>query len=335
MKVFMIGGTGLIGSIAAKEIISKGHFVTSLALPPVPKSTFIPQDMKLYLKDFMKMTDEELLKLFKDCKGFVFAAGIDERVEGKPPIYDLYKKYNIEPLKRLLPLAKRAGVKHSIILGSYFVHFDREWKDLNLYDNHPYIRSRVDQEKIALSYSDTNMSVSVLELPYIFGIQPGRKPVWVFLVEQIKKMKLRTFYPKGGTTMITANQVGKLIANLLEMPDGAQAIPVGYYNLTWNEMLEQFHKCMNINRKIFNIPKWIYKMGLSTYKRQYKKRGIESGLDLVGLAEIMTRNAYIEKENIAKYNVPEDDILLAIEESVKLSMDVLDGKEEIIEMKAE
>jgi nucleoside-diphosphate-sugar epimerase len=335
MKVFMIGGTGLIGSIAAKEIISNGHFVTSLALPPIPKGTFIPQEMKLDLKNFMELTDLELLEYFKDCQCFIFAAGIDERVEGKAPIYDLYKKYNIDPLNRLLPLAKKAGVKHSIILGSYFVHFDRKWKDLNLYKTHPYIRSRVDQEKIALSYSDTNMSLSILELPYIFGVQPGRKPVWIFLVEQIKKMKLRTFYPKGGTTMITANQVGKLIANVVEKPNGAQVIPVGYYNLTWNQMLEVFHKSMNIKRRITNIPKWIYKLGLLRYKKQYKKRGVESGLDFVGLAEIMTRNAYIDKKYIAEYNVPADDIYLAIEESVKLSLDILNGKEDMIGMKGD
>jgi hypothetical protein len=134
----------------------------------------------------------------------------------------------------------------------------------------------------------------MLELPYIFGVQPGRKPVWVFLVEQLRKMKWKTYYPSGGTTMITANQVGKLVANVLEKPDGAKIIPVGYYNLTWIEMLEVFHKAMSMDRKIISIPKWIYKIGLSHLKRKYKKRGIEPGLELVGLAEIMTRNAFID-----------------------------------------
>ncbi|MBI9008873.1 MAG: NAD(P)-dependent oxidoreductase [Tenericutes bacterium] len=335
MKVFMIGGTGLLGSLAAKEMISNGHFVTSLALPPIPKGSFIPKEMKLILKDFTKMNDAELSDLFKDCQGFVFEAGIDERLEGKAPIYDIYKKYNIDPLKRLLPLAKRAGVKHSIVLGSYFSYFNREWKDLNLYDNHPYIRSRVDQEEISLSYSDTNMSLSILELPYIFGVQPGRKPVWVFLVEQLRSMKRKTYYPSGGTTMITANQVGKLIANVLEKPDGSKIIPVGYYNLTWTEMLEVFHRVMGIDRRIVSLPKWIYKIALSRVSKDYKKRGLEPGLNMVGLAEIMSRNAYIDKSYIDEYNVPEDDIISAIEESVKLSLEVLDGLEDIIGMKAE
>ena len=31
MKVFMIGGAGLLGSEAAKELIARGHEVTSIA----------------------------------------------------------------------------------------------------------------------------------------------------------------------------------------------------------------------------------------------------------------------------------------------------------------
>ena len=33
MNVFMIGGTGLLGSAAAAELIARGHQVKSIALP--------------------------------------------------------------------------------------------------------------------------------------------------------------------------------------------------------------------------------------------------------------------------------------------------------------
>ena len=42
MKVFMIGGTGLLGSEAAKELIARGHEVTSIALPPLPQGAVLP-----------------------------------------------------------------------------------------------------------------------------------------------------------------------------------------------------------------------------------------------------------------------------------------------------
>ena len=35
MNVLIIGGTGLLGSQAARELISRGHTVAGLALPPV------------------------------------------------------------------------------------------------------------------------------------------------------------------------------------------------------------------------------------------------------------------------------------------------------------
>ena len=47
MKVFMIGGTGLLGSEAARELIARGHEVTALALPPVPKGATLPPEMKI------------------------------------------------------------------------------------------------------------------------------------------------------------------------------------------------------------------------------------------------------------------------------------------------
>ena len=44
MKVFMIGGTGLLGSEAAKVLIARGHEVISIALPPLPEGAVLPPD---------------------------------------------------------------------------------------------------------------------------------------------------------------------------------------------------------------------------------------------------------------------------------------------------
>lgn len=65
----MIGGTGLLGSEAAKELIARGHEVTSIALPP------LPPEMKIEYGNYLEMTDDEIRAHFKGCEGFVFAAG--------------------------------------------------------------------------------------------------------------------------------------------------------------------------------------------------------------------------------------------------------------------
>ncbi|MCI1644647.1 MAG: NAD(P)-dependent oxidoreductase [Olsenella sp.] len=241
MKVFMIGGTGLLGSEAVRELIARGHEVTALALPPVPKGATLPPEMKIEFGNYLEMSDDEIRAHLRGCDAFVFAAGVDERVEGPAPIYDLYKKFNIDPIKRLLPLAKECSVKHVAICGSYFAYFAKKHPEMQLTRWHPYIRSRIDQENAAMDVAGPGFDVAVLELPYIFGTQPGRKPVWVFLVESICGMKGATMWTRGGTAMVTVRQVGQAIAGAVERNRGGHCYPIGWWNMTWEQMLRIVH----------------------------------------------------------------------------------------------
>ena len=47
MKVFMIGGTGLLGSAAAQLLIDKGQEVKTGSLPPLPEGGPIPNAMEI------------------------------------------------------------------------------------------------------------------------------------------------------------------------------------------------------------------------------------------------------------------------------------------------
>jgi nucleoside-diphosphate-sugar epimerase len=337
MKIFMIGGTGLLGSEAAKELIKNGHEVTSVALPPLPTGAILPPEMKVKYGNYLEMTDEEIKQYFEGCEGFVFAAGVDERVEGPAPIYELYKKYNIDPIKRLLKLAKESGVKHAVICGSYFAYFAKTRPELELTKWHPYIRSRIDQENAAMEFADDTFDVAVLELPYIFGTQPGRKPVWVFLVEQIMSMKKVTMYPKGGSTMVTVHQVGEAISGAIEMNRGGNCYPIGYYNMTWKELLAIVHKYMGCpNRRIITIPNWMFAIFGKNIMKEQKKNNIEGGLHLVKFTDLQCANLFIDKAlGCDKLGVKQDDIDAAIGDSIRLCMDVVNNKADVLGMKGE
>lgn len=337
MKIFMIGGTGLLGSEAARVLIERGHEVTSIALPPLPQGAVLPPEMKIEYGNYLEMSDEKIREYMKDCEGFVFAAGVDERVEGPAPIYNLFKKYNIDPLKRLLSIAKECGIKHVAICGSYFSHFAKTRPELNLTKWHPYIRSRIDQEEMAMSFASDNFDVAVLELPYIFGTQPGRKPVWVFLVEQIRGMKKFTMYPKGGTAMVTVHQVGQAIAGAIDYNKGGNCYPIGWYNMTWKEMLAVVHKYMSCpNRKIITIPNWMYAIGGKKLMKEQKKNNIEGGLHMVKFTALQCSNLFIDKNlGCEQLHVEADDIDSAIGDSIKLCLEVLDGKAQTITMRGE
>lgn len=337
MKIFMFGGTGLLGSEAARELIRRGHEVRSIALPPLPTGAELPPEMEIRWGNYLEMPDEDLRSCFEGCDAFVFAAGVDERVEGPAPIYDLFHKFNIAPMHRLLQFAKEAGVKHNVILGSYFSHFAKKWPELELTKHHPYIRSRIDQENVVLSYAEAGFDVCVLELPYIFGVQPGRKPVWTFLVEMIQEMRPFTMYPKGGTTMLTVRQVAEAIAGAVEQNRGANTYPIGFYNMEWKPFLSIVQKHMGEpNKPIITIPKFLFKMGARRIMKNYKEKGIEPGLEMVAFADLMCANLFIDRaEGCDALGVTEDDIEAAIGDSVELSIDVLRGAVDAVDMKGQ
>ena len=337
MKVFMIGGTGLLGSQAAAELISRGHEVTALALPPLPEGATLPPEMGIEYGNYLEMSDDQLCEHLSGCDALVFAAGVDERVEGPAPIYDMYKKYNIDPVKRLLTLGRACGVRHAVICGSYFAYFARTRPEMSLTRWHPYIRSRIDQEEVALSFASDDFDVAVLELPYIFGTQRGRKPVWVFLVKSILDMKDKTMWTRGGTTMVTVRQVGQAIAGAVERNHGGKCYPIGWWNMDWDEMLAIVHKHLGCpDRPIRTIPKWMYAIGGWNIKRDQRRRGIDGGLDMVRYADLQVSELFIDKGlGCVPLGVTDDDIDAAIGSSVLLSKAVLDHKAEVIGMKGE
>lgn len=70
MNVFMIGGTGLLGSAAAAELIARGHQVKSIALPPLPEGAPIPEEMEIVLGNYLTMSDDELREKMAGCDPF-------------------------------------------------------------------------------------------------------------------------------------------------------------------------------------------------------------------------------------------------------------------------
>ncbi|MDR0314682.1 MAG: NAD-dependent epimerase/dehydratase family protein [Oscillospiraceae bacterium] len=341
MKVFMIGGTGLLGCEAARIFLERGDEVTTVALPPLPEGAPIPEKMEIIFGNILDKTDDEIKSLMTGSDCFIFAAGVDERVEFPAPVYDAYYKYNIAPLERMLPIAKACGVKKAVVLGSYFSYLAKERPDMKLTEQHPYIRSRIDQENIAFSFADENFDVDVLELPYIFGVQPGRKPVWVILIEQTKMMDKFpcTFYPKGGTAMLTVRQVGESIVGVAHYKSGgAKAWPISMYNMTWRDFLKIVYDArgMGANRTVVDIPVWMFKMFGYKILKEYKDKGIEGGINPVGLAEIMNLELFMPSKFCTEdLGVTPDDISKAIFDSIKLSVAAAEGQVDLVGMKGE
>lgn len=293
MNVLIIGGTGFLGYHAANELIAKNHRVTVFGLPPAPANGLFPSKVEIHLGNLDDMSDDDLIALFKGKDAIVFAAGADDRVTPRKPAYPFFKKYNVDSVHRVYTLAKQAGVKKGIVLGSYFAYFNRIWPELKLAEKHPYIRSRVEQTRIAFETGDGAMAISVLELPYIFGAMPGKIPLWKPLLKYVFS-PFPLFYPAGGTTCVTAHQVAEAICGAVQHGRHRQCYTVGGKNLTWVKLLETICELAGKHKRVITLPNWLVRAGAEVISLIHSLKGLESGLDPVEFVKLQTRNTFVD-----------------------------------------
>ena len=294
MKVFILGGTGFIGYHTTLALLKQGHTVETLALPPLPEEGLFPEGVSIHLGNFNQMKDQELLDLMSGCGAVVFAAGADDRVTPKKPAYPFFYQANVLSAKRFFTLAKTAGVSRGVLLNSYFAYFDRVWPELKLSEHHPYIRSRREQEEVVLSLTDRAFSVAILELPYIFGRMPGRTPLWQPLVKYLHWPLPWVFYPRGGSAMVSVENVARAIVGAMKEDVETGFYQIGDENLTWAAFLERLAEAAGLEKQVVTLPDWVLRVGLWALKTWHGLQGRESGLDPLELVHLQTAETYFD-----------------------------------------
>ncbi len=292
MKVILIGGTGFLGYHAGLEFLRRNHRVTALGLPPLPLDTEYQQRVSFVTLNLETASDQQLLDHFSGQEVLIYAAGADDKVTPKKPAYPFFYHHNVEVTGRVLKLAKQAGIRRAVVLGSYFAHFNRAWPHLKLAEKHPYIRSREQQEKTCFELSSDDFKVMVLELPYIFGSMAGRVPLWKPLVEMARGGQV--FFCTGGTNCVSVKSVAEAIVGAAEQGEGGQAYLVGDENLTWEQMFQGFGRGLGREVKVFTLPTLALQAALFFVQVSHQLKGLESGLDPLQYSHVQSAETYFD-----------------------------------------
>jgi dihydroflavonol-4-reductase len=295
-KIMVIGGTGFIGYHAVLELIKRGQQVTVLALPPVPAENLFPKEVKIILADLGKISDDEVRNILQGNDGVVFAAGADERILPKSPAYDFFYHSNVQPSVRLVKLAQESGLGAVILIGSYFAYFEHVWKDMELSYHHPYIRSRVEQEKQSFAAAEGKIRLVVLELPYIFGAMPGRKPLWKPLIRYVQS-PYPLLFTRGGTNMIAIEHVAEAISGAVERENVQGKFVIGDVNLTWKNWLEKLSELAGKKKRVHTLPNGVIKFFMQGVYINHVLRGSESGLHPVRYIDFQTKESYFDPQS--------------------------------------
>ena len=296
MKTFVIGSTGFLGYFTVQELLERGHEVDSLSLTPTPAEVEFPPKAGLTIADLNELSDDEIVSKLSGFEGLIFAAGVDDRTVPPAPAYPFFHKHNVESTRRLIRLARMAGVKRAVIFSSYFVYFARKWSDMKIIEKHPYIRSRLAQIDAANEEAGDELTVNFLLLPYIFGALPGKTPLWKPLVDYVNSGLPWVFYPAGGTSMVAVEEVARAAVAALERGEAGREYPVVSHNLTWVELLGGIQKYLAKPKPIITLPSWLVKLGAQGLEISFKIKGKESGLDTVSFVDLQTRNTFMDPD---------------------------------------
>ncbi len=291
-STLVIGGTGFVGYHTILELLSRGHSVTALALD-LPVKDLLPSEVRFVRADVAKVSDGELVEIFTGHDCIVYAAGADDRTIPPRPAYPFFHLHNVETVGRVFGLARKAGIGRGVVCSSYFAYFNRMHPEWNLAQHHPYIRSRQAQAEAAFAAGGESLSVCVLELPYIFGSVPGRRPLWSPLIAYLRS-PWPLFYTRGGTNMVSVKRVADAIAGGLERGEHGRSYPVGGENRTWPELLEPLARLVGKKKRVWTVPTFIVSAMMVLVWLYHRLKGQESGLHPTTFVHLQTRLTYFD-----------------------------------------
>lgn len=240
MRILVVGGSGLLGGHAALHLSALGHEVTVASRNPPSVST--PMAALKHLPcDYVGGSTE--VATLRGFDAMVFAAGQDPRHLRKGDDADSHwERVNVDAVPRFFRLARDAGMRRVVNIGSFYPQAAPR-----LMDGNPYIlsRHRVDEAVRALTTSD--FAVVCLNPPYMMGAVPGlgsRSFERVTHYAQGLVPRIPVFAPSGGVNFMSTRSLSQAIAGALERGEPGRSYLVGDQNLSFHEYITAFFRAL-------------------------------------------------------------------------------------------
>jgi dihydroflavonol-4-reductase len=237
MRILVVGGTGLLGGHAAAFLQGRGHDVVIAARNP-PQATSPMAQMPFIRGDYVAATFAK-----SDLSPFdamVFAAGND--IRHVPPGADeatFWETANVKAIPAFFALAREAGVKRAVYVGSFYPQAAPE-----LVAKHPYVRGRHLSDVGLRATATPDFAVISVNAPFVIGALPGLiVPTFEAYVRYAEgKLGLPVFGPTGGSNFISCQTLSEAILGALERGQNGKAYLLGDENLTFARFFELFFR---------------------------------------------------------------------------------------------
>lgn len=244
-SVLVIGGTGFIGYHVVQALLEAGDDVTVLCRHPAAADNLFAGRVAALSGDILTMERDDYLPLLEGHSAVVFAAGVDERADIDGDADDFFARQNIAPCAALFSAIALSGVRHAVLLNSIFAWLHTQHPELELTTHHPYIRSRVHQDKLAHQLlRDSQCVLTSLYVPWVFGSCPHRTSQWQSLVNYVRGGVI-VHGIQGGINVMSVSTLADAISGACRYPTHSGSLPVGDQNMSTIELMQHIAQCAN------------------------------------------------------------------------------------------
>lgn len=259
MKVFVTGANGFVGSKLCEYLINSGQTVTGI-VRPTGDLQFL-QDLKsLHLIHGDITNKNSLIEAMKDASIVYHVAAYTS--DWGP--WSAFKSTNIDGVRNVVEAALKNKVERVVHVSTVSVYgfpgeenIDESTPYADLPDD-PYITSKTEGEKIALSYNGEDIKVTVIRPAGIYG--PNDRTTSLQMIPVLLKGGFG--FVDGGKHLISPIYIDNLV-QAIRLAGESDKAPGQAYNIvddglvTWKEYIDWMCEDLNCKKPRLSAPAWI------------------------------------------------------------------------------
>lgn len=270
MRVFLTGGTGLLGSHLAAELRAHGHEVVALHRSG-SDTRFLEEHSSELVEGDVRGGSEALAAAMDGCTHVAHGAAVVYARAGWPEI----ESVNVGGTRNVLAAAVAAGVQHAVHISSVATYGtvdgevdERQAIDRPLPPDDLYARSKREAEAVARAIEDGgDLRVTIVRPSAVYG---ERDRLLVPSISDIVRLPLVPLFGSGANTLpvVYAGNVASAIRLVLEAGRARETFDIGLdHPLTQRELMAYLALGLGRRPRFLSLPAGLVRAGVGVLSR--------------------------------------------------------------------